>query len=51
MAMGSKDEYQSKLVFIDLNVFVTSNQILRQINGKLISPYVQQNGKVLFETW
>jgi transposase len=33
--MGRKDEYQSKLEFIDLNVFVPSNHILRQINEKI----------------
>lgn len=31
--MGLKDEYQSKLEFIDLNV--PSNHILRQINEKI----------------
>ena len=33
--MGRKDEYQSKLEFIDLNAFVPSNHILRQINDKI----------------
>lgn len=33
--MGRKDEYQSKLEFIDLNVFVPSNHILRLINEKI----------------
>ncbi|QIZ09391.1 hypothetical protein HFZ78_24130 [Priestia megaterium] len=33
--MGLKDEFQSKLEFIDLNVFVPSNHILRQINEKI----------------
>ncbi|MEY2196973.1 hypothetical protein AB7942_30380 [Neobacillus sp. BF23-41] len=33
--MGLKDEYQSKLELIDLNVFVPSNHILRQINEKI----------------
>ena len=33
--MGRKDDYQSKLEFIDLNVFVPSNHILRQINEKI----------------
>ena len=33
--MGRKDEYQSKLEFIDLNMFVPSNHILRQINEKI----------------
>jgi transposase len=33
--MGRKDDYQSKLEFIDLNVFVPSNHILRQINQKI----------------
>jgi transposase len=33
--MGRKDEYQSKLEFIDLNVFVPTNHILRQINEKI----------------
>ena len=33
--MGRKDEYQSKLEFIDLNFFVPSNHILRQINEKI----------------
>jgi transposase len=33
--MGRKDEYQSKLEFIDLNVFVPSNHTLRQINEKI----------------
>lgn len=32
--MGRKDEYQSKLEFIDLAAFVPSNHILRQINEK-----------------
>ncbi|MED3564183.1 transposase [Bacillus xiapuensis] len=35
MMMGHKDEYQSKLEFIDLNTFVPSNHILRQINEKI----------------
>lgn len=33
--MGRNDEYQSKMEFIDLNVFVPSNHILRQINEKI----------------
>ena len=33
--MGRKDDYQSKLEFIDLNMFVPSNHILRQINEKI----------------
>jgi transposase len=33
--MGRKDEYQSKMEFIDLNVFIPSNHILRQINEKI----------------
>jgi transposase len=33
--MGRKDEYQSKMEFIDLNDFVPSNNILRQINEKI----------------
>lgn len=33
--MGRKDDYQSKMEFIDLNAFVPSNHILRQINEKI----------------
>jgi transposase len=33
--MGRNDEYQSKLEFIDLNIFVPSNHILLQINEKI----------------
>jgi transposase len=33
--MGRKEDYQSKLEFIDLNAFVPSNHILRQINEKV----------------
>jgi transposase len=33
--MGRNDEYQSKMEFIDLNVFVPSNHILRQIKEKI----------------
>ncbi|AZU59878.1 IS1182 family transposase [Neobacillus mesonae] len=33
--MGRKDDYQSKMEFIDLNTFVPSNHILRQINEKI----------------
>lgn len=33
--MGRKDDYQSKLEFIDLNMIVPSNHILRQINEKI----------------
>lgn len=35
MAMGRKDDYQCKMEFIDLNTFVPSNHILRQINEKI----------------
>lgn len=38
--MGRKDEYQSKLEFIDLNTFVPSNHILRQINEKIDFSFV-----------
>lgn len=38
--MGRKDEYQSKLEFIDLNVFVPSHHILRQINDKIDLFYI-----------
>ncbi|MFB5198609.1 IS1182 family transposase [Neobacillus sp. KR4-4] len=33
--MGRKDDYQSRMEFIDLNTFVPSNHILRQINEKI----------------
>jgi hypothetical protein len=33
--MGRKDDYQSKIEFIDLNTFVPSNHILRHINEKI----------------
>jgi hypothetical protein len=33
--MGRNDDYQSKMEFIDLNVFVPSNHILRKINEKI----------------
>ncbi|WP_342042132.1 IS1182 family transposase [Bacillus sp. OTU2372] len=33
--MGRKDDYQSKMEFIDLNTFVPSDHILRQINEKI----------------
>lgn len=33
--MGRNEEYQSKLEFIDLNVFVPSNHLLRKINEKV----------------
>jgi transposase len=33
--MGRKDDYQSKMEFIDLNTFVPSNHILRQISEKI----------------
>jgi transposase len=33
--MGRKDDYQSKMEFIDLSLFVPSNHILRQINEKI----------------
>ena len=33
--MGRKDDYQSKLEFIDLNTFVPLNHTLRQINEKI----------------
>jgi len=33
--MGRKDDYQSKMEFIDLNAFVPSNHILRQISEKI----------------
>lgn len=33
--MGRKDDYQSNMEFIDLNTFVHSNHILRQINEKI----------------
>ncbi|WP_248892200.1 transposase [Bacillus methanolicus] len=33
--MGRKDEYQSKLEFIDLNSFIPSNHILRLIKEKI----------------
>jgi len=35
LMMGRKDDYQSKMEFIDLNTFVPSNHILRQINEKI----------------
>jgi transposase len=35
MTMGRKDDYQSKMEFIDLNTFVPSNHILRKINEKI----------------
>jgi transposase len=33
--MGRKEDYQSKMEFIDLNAFVPSDHILRQINKKI----------------
>ncbi|WP_335487715.1 hypothetical protein [Neobacillus niacini] len=40
--VGRKDEYQSKLEFIDLNVFVPSNHILLQINGKIDFSFIYE---------
>jgi len=33
--VGRKDDYQSKMEFIDLNTFLPSDHILRQINEKI----------------
>jgi transposase len=40
--MGRKDDYQSKMEFIDLNVFVPSNHILRQINEKIDFSFIYE---------
>nr|WP_309099723.1 hypothetical protein [Fredinandcohnia onubensis] len=41
--MGRKEEYQSKLEFIDLNAFVPSNHLLRQINEKIDFLFIYNN--------
>jgi len=49
--MGRKDDYQSKMEFIDLNTFVPSNHILRQINEKIDFSFIyNKNGNLLFKT-